>query len=149
MKLFLSQEFKFDSAHNLVNYRGKCEKLHGHTYTLRVTLSGLADRESGMLMDFGFLKGRVMELVIDKLDHNYLNDIVKISTAENIAGWIWLALEAPLHGENYDLYEITLWETGSSSVTLRKDGEGHEDRIGAYFSPSFNEEGQFSGKTGR
>lgn len=121
MKLFLSQEFKFDSAHNLINYRGKCEKLHGHTYRLRVTLTGTADPESGMLMDFGFLKERVMELVIDRLDHSYINDTVKISTAENIAGWIWKTLEGPLHGETYEMYEITLWETDSSSVTLRRD----------------------------
>ena len=119
MKLFLSQEFKFDSAHNLINYRGKCEKLHGHTYRLRVTLTGTADPESGMLMDFGFLKERVMELVIDRLDHSYINDTVKISTAENIAGWIWETLEGPLHGGTYELYEVTLWETETSSVTLR------------------------------
>ncbi|MGA2141204.1 MAG: 6-carboxytetrahydropterin synthase QueD [Brevinematales bacterium] len=119
MKLFLSQEFKFDSAHNLINYRGKCEKLHGHTYRLRVTLTGTADPESGMLMDFGFLKERVMVLVIDRLDHSYINDTVEISTAENIAGWIWKTLEGPLRGETYEIYEITLWETESSSVTLR------------------------------
>ncbi len=74
-------------------------------------------------MDFGFLKARVMELVIDKLDHSFLNDTVKLSTAENIAGWIWKTLENPLHGENYELYEIRLWETDSSSVTIRNQGE--------------------------
>jgi|SRR5271157_5319242 len=123
MKLFLSQEFKFDAAHNLINYRGKCEKLHGHSYRLLVTLSGRVDTESGMLMDFGFLKARVMELAIDKLDHSFLNDTVKLSTAENIAGWIWKTLENPLHGETYELYEIRLWETDSSSVTIRNQGE--------------------------
>jgi 6-pyruvoyltetrahydropterin/6-carboxytetrahydropterin synthase len=84
-----------------------------------VTLTGKTDPESGMLMDFGYLKERVMELVIDRLDHSYINDTVEISTAENIAGWIWKTLEGPLHGGTYELYEVTLWETESSSVTLR------------------------------
>jgi len=123
MKLLLSQEFKFDAAHNLINYRGKCEKLHGHSYKLRVTLTGTTNPENGMIMDFNFLKERVMEFVIDKLDHSFLNDTIRLSTAENIAGWIWDMLETPLHSETYELYEIILWETESSSVTIRKEYE--------------------------
>ncbi len=123
MKLLLSQEFKFDAAHNLINYRGKCEKLHGHSYKLRVTLTGTTNPENGMIMDFNFLKERVMEFVIDKLDHSFLNDTIRLSTAENIASWIWDTLETPLHSETYELYEIILWETESSSVTIRKEYE--------------------------
>ncbi|MHC4600696.1 MAG: 6-pyruvoyl trahydropterin synthase family protein, partial [Planctomycetota bacterium] len=31
----ISKEFTFDAAHNLTEYKGKCEALHGHTYGLR------------------------------------------------------------------------------------------------------------------
>jgi 6-pyruvoyltetrahydropterin/6-carboxytetrahydropterin synthase len=120
MNLLLSQEFKFDAAHNLINYKGKCENLHGHTYKLRVTLAGQADPESGMIVDFGFLKNRVQERIIDRLDHSYINEIVKISTAENIAYWIWNEIEGIFKSGNYELQEIVLWETDTSFVTLRK-----------------------------
>lgn len=120
MKMYISREFRFDAAHNLVNYNGKCENLHGHTYKLKVTLEGSSEKDSGMIIDFTLLKKIVNERVIDKLDHNYLNDILAQSTAENTIEWIWEQLREGLSGGNYGLYELTLWETESSSVTLRK-----------------------------
>ncbi len=116
--MFISKEFKFDAAHNLVNYHGKCEKLHGHTYKLRITLEGKPDNE-GMILDFTELKKIVNDLVISKLDHSYINDTIYQPSAENISLWIWKMLEAPLHGSNYHLYEITVWETEDAFVTYR------------------------------
>lgn len=114
--MFISKEFKFDAAHNLVNYHGKCEKLHGHTYKLRVTLEGMPDDE-GMILDFVELKRIVDDLVISKLDHNYINEMIPQPSAENIAIWIWETLKNSLNGPNYKLYSIDLWETESSFVT--------------------------------
>jgi 6-pyruvoyltetrahydropterin/6-carboxytetrahydropterin synthase len=34
----VTKEFTFDAAHNLPNYHGKCERLHGHTYRIQVTI---------------------------------------------------------------------------------------------------------------
>jgi 6-pyruvoyltetrahydropterin/6-carboxytetrahydropterin synthase len=121
MKMYISREFRFDAAHNLINYNGKCENLHGHTYKLKVTLSGSSEKDSGMIVDFTLLKKIVNEKVIDKLDHNYLNNVLEQSTAENTIEWIWEQLREGLKGGNYELYELTLWETETSSVTLRKE----------------------------
>ncbi|MGC9139277.1 6-carboxytetrahydropterin synthase QueD [Athalassotoga sp.] len=118
--MLISKEFKFDAAHNLVNYHGKCEKLHGHTYKLRVTLNGKVDEE-GMIIDFAELKRIVNDLVISKLDHNYINEIIPQPSAENIAMWIWNVLEKPLNGPNYRLYSVDLWETESAFVTYMGD----------------------------
>ena len=41
--MILVKEFEFDAAHNLINYHGKCERLHGHTYKLVVKLEGTRD----------------------------------------------------------------------------------------------------------
>ncbi len=121
MTMTLSKDFKFDSAHNLVKYKGKCENLHGHTYRLKVTVTGNPDPDSGMIVDFTDIKRIVREKVIDRLDHAYLNDLIPQSTAENIVRWIWNELEKPLAGPNSRLTELTLWETESSSVTLRRE----------------------------
>lgn len=116
--MLISKEFRFDAAHNLINYHGKCERLHGHTYRLRVTLEGIPDKD-GMILDFTELKKTVNDLVVSQLDHSYINDTIAQPSAENISLWIWKMLEAPLSGPNYHLYEIIVWETEDSFVTYR------------------------------
>ena len=118
--MFLCREFKFDAAHNLINYHGKCENLHGHTYRLAVVLEGQPDEE-GMVFDFVELKKYVSELVLSKLDHAYINDILPQPTAEYIARWIFKILDKPLKRDNCGLYEVRVWETESSSVICRRE----------------------------
>jgi 6-pyruvoyltetrahydropterin/6-carboxytetrahydropterin synthase len=118
--MYVSKEFSFDAAHQIVDYNGKCEQLHGHTYRLRVSLKG-ERAPDGMVLDFAELKRVVKERVLSRLDHGFLNDIDEQSTTENIAAWIWEQLEEPLRGERYRLHEVVLWETATSFVTLREE----------------------------
>lgn len=118
--LFVSKEFSFDAAHNLVKYHGKCENLHGHTYKLVVTVAGEKDDE-GMVIDFSELKKIVKDNVLNILDHSYINDIIEQPSAENIAEWIWNKISSKLNSNRYFLYEIKLYETPTSYVTLRRD----------------------------
>jgi 6-pyruvoyltetrahydropterin/6-carboxytetrahydropterin synthase len=84
----VAKEFSFDSAHFLPNYYGKCEKMHGHTYRLQVIVEGEIG-DNGLVMDFLILKRIVKKQVLDKLDHQVINDIIKVASAENTAKWIW------------------------------------------------------------
>lgn len=118
--LFVSKEFSFDAAHNLVKFHGKCEKLHGHTYKLVVTVAGKKDDE-GIVIDFNELKRVVKNYVLNILDHSYINDILEQPSAENIAEWIWNKISDKLQTDRYFLYEIRLYETPTSYVTLRRD----------------------------
>lgn len=121
--MLLCRDFKFDAAHNLIHYHGKCERLHGHTYHLRVTLEGKPDAE-GMVCDFAELKKTVNDRVLSKLDHAYINDIIAQPTAEYISIWIFRALDGPLRRDNCRLQSVRLWETESSSVICtREDAE--------------------------
>ncbi len=120
MKMFLTKVFKFESAHNLVEYHGKCEALHGHTYRLEVTIQGVPG-DDGMILDYGILKAIVKEKVIDRFDHNYLNDIVPQSTTENLVQWIWNEIKGPLESETYSLYQLKLNETETNFVVYRGD----------------------------
>ena len=121
--MLLCKDFTFDAAHNLVNYHGKCERLHGHTYRLRIVLEGRPDAE-GMIMDFIELKDIVKECVLSRLDHAYLNDIIPQPSAENIALWVWVELEEKVRRENCGLYEVHVWETATSRVIV---GRGDMD----------------------
>lgn len=116
--MLLIKKFTFDAAHNLTAYRGKCEKLHGHTYRLAVRLEGRPGA-GGMVMDFAELKRTVHEKALDALDHSYLNDLVPQSTAENMAVWIWKRLFPALKRPNCRLVELELWETADSGVIYR------------------------------
>ena len=113
--MFVSKDFTFDSAHFLTKYHGKCENLHGHTYKLRVTVEGPV-QEDGMGMDFKDLKTLAKEKVIERYDHQNLNDFFENPSAELVAMKIWedLAGELPVR-----LYEVVLWETAESVVTYR------------------------------
>lgn len=70
----LTKEFKFEMAHALKGYDGLCRNIHGHSYELLVTISGVpvSDTSSvklGMVMDFGDLKKIVRKSIIDEFDH--------------------------------------------------------------------------------
>ena len=70
----ISKEFTFDMAHALLGYDGLCKNIHGHSYTLVVTVIGtpISDDNSpknGMLIDFKDLKNIIKQQIIDKFDH--------------------------------------------------------------------------------
>jgi 6-pyruvoyltetrahydropterin/6-carboxytetrahydropterin synthase len=96
-------ESSFAAAHFLTHYHGKCERLHGHNYKVRVWASGPALDSGGMLVDFGELKS-ALRLVLEELDHSLLNDRPEFGgdpSAERIAALIFARLaerlpEAPL-----------------------------------------------------
>src|SRR3990167_6664823 len=95
--MLITRTFHFDSAHQLTDYHGKCERMHGHTYVLEITVEGPV-LKNGMVVDFALFKNVVKKQVLDAVDHRNLNDIFKNPTAENIALFIWRKLDpiAPL-----------------------------------------------------
>ena len=90
--MLVTREFTFDSAHFLTDYYGKCERMHGHTYKLQVTLEGKV-QSNGLLIDFVVLKRIVKKYVLDKIDHQVLNEIIENPSAERIVVWIWDQLQ--------------------------------------------------------
>jgi len=73
----LTRIFTFDTAHALENYPGKCRHIHGHTYTLYVTVGGPIKEETGhpydgIIIDFTDLKAWVNSAVIQQFDHYLL-----------------------------------------------------------------------------
>ncbi|HHQ45088.1 MAG TPA: 6-carboxytetrahydropterin synthase QueD [Candidatus Altiarchaeales archaeon] len=102
--MIVARRFYFDASHHLPEYKGACERVHGHTYRLEVEVSG-EQRRDGMVLDFRDLKKVVQENVLDKLDHENLNKVLENPTAENICDWIWTQLEGEVN-----LHKVRLWE---------------------------------------
>jgi 6-pyruvoyltetrahydropterin/6-carboxytetrahydropterin synthase len=72
--LRLTRVFIFDMAHVLLNYQGKCNNIHGHTYKLEVTVKGtpcndINSPKRGMLIDFSDFKSLIQNEIIDTWDH--------------------------------------------------------------------------------
>jgi 6-pyruvoyltetrahydropterin/6-carboxytetrahydropterin synthase len=70
----VTKEFSFEMAHALSRYDGKCENVHGHTYFLSITVSGIPEQDNsspkcGMVMDFSDLKMLVRDQILDHFDH--------------------------------------------------------------------------------
>jgi len=70
----ITKEFSFEAAHALKGYDGPCRNIHGHSYQLSVTVTGVpvTSQESpkrGMIMDFSELKKIMKSEVIDRMDH--------------------------------------------------------------------------------
>jgi 6-pyruvoyltetrahydropterin/6-carboxytetrahydropterin synthase len=112
------KEFHFEAAHRLPNVPAghKCARLHGHSFQVRLSVSGEAAEPSGWVMDFADLKAAFKPL-LEQLDHYYLNDIAGLEnpTSENIARWIWERLQPRLPG----LCAVEVRETCTSGCIYR------------------------------
>jgi 6-pyruvoyltetrahydropterin/6-carboxytetrahydropterin synthase len=115
----IRKSFTFEAAHVLPHHPGKCARLHGHSYRLDVGLEGplqAGGPAAGMVEDFEVVTRVVKTVVVSRLDHRSLNELIENPTAENIVLWIWRHLEHELP----HLAELTLWETRRACVVLRK-----------------------------
>jgi 6-pyruvoyltetrahydropterin/6-carboxytetrahydropterin synthase len=120
----VSVEESFAAAHNLRNYHGKCENLHGHNYKVRIALTGGQLDGTGLLYDFVQLK-RAIQGVIGPLDHVYLNEFppfdVLNPSAENIARYIYeeMAKQLPKAPHGAGIASVTVWESEVTAATYR------------------------------
>jgi len=105
---------EFSAAHNLRNFRGKCEALHGHNWKVEVVLSGKSLDESGVVLDFAEVKGATSE-IMSEIDHRYLNDLPFFTennpSSENIARYIFHRLQEKIDNDRVRIRRVTAWES--------------------------------------
>jgi 6-pyruvoyltetrahydropterin/6-carboxytetrahydropterin synthase len=140
----LTRSYDISAAHRLEGHP-KCGRMHGHNYTVEVTLVSEYLDDQGMLLDFGRLD-QIAKPIIEELDHRYIvsqtneaaNDpyveiakklghavILQIhaATAECIADYLakeikmGLEIAEPRTHETLYHLSVTVWETRRSSAT--------------------------------
>lgn len=113
----------FAAAHNLINYKGKCEELHGHNWKVEVIVKGDMLDKAGMLIDFKILK-KFLKEILDKLDHKYLNELEyfkgKSPSSENIAKFIYDEMDRKLSNSQAEIKEVRCWESINSCAIYKK-----------------------------
>ena len=139
----ITKEFRFEGAHALKGYDGKCCHIHGHSYKMEVTVYGepindISSPKNGMVIDFGDLKRIIHETIIDKFDHSlilkqdaplaeqiskeYGNTIITDfqPTSEQLVSYFAKLIIEKLP-KNIKLDSIRLWETATSYAEWTND----------------------------
>ena len=136
----LESEESFDSAHFLADYDGKCKNIHGHRWTIRVSICGDKLQEKGafkgMIVDFRDIKMELKNL-IDYFDHSLIiekNSMRKITlsalktdgfriievnfrpTAENFSKYFYEYFEK----RGFDVEKIMVYETTNNCAAYTK-----------------------------
>lgn len=145
----ITKEFRFEGAHALQDYDGKCRHIHGHSYILYVTVKGRPvqdknSRKNGMLMDFTDLKKTVNEHIINIFDHALIlrgdaplaeelcrayRNVVLVDfqpTCENLICYFARTIRRYLP-ENAELFSLRLYETATSYVEWFAEDNKTED----------------------
>jgi 6-pyruvoyltetrahydropterin/6-carboxytetrahydropterin synthase len=130
---------EFDAGHRIPDHKSQCRNLHGHRYTLEITLTGgiiaaEGQSDSGMVMDFSDIKALAKEHLVDAWDHAFIvykgdtavHDFLsgmlghktvvidRIPTVENLAHVAWGILKAAYtdrFGTGLRLQKLVLFET--------------------------------------
>jgi len=132
--IYITRKMHFSASHRLHSDRlseeenkktyGICDnpRGHGHNYVVEVTVRGVPDPVTGMVIDLKELKNIIQKEVIIKVDHKHLNHDVEffrdvVPTSENICIAFWNILKDKI--PNGELYEIKLLETENNCVYYR------------------------------
>jgi 6-pyruvoyltetrahydropterin/6-carboxytetrahydropterin synthase len=109
----LAKEFWFESAHTLEREVDSepSRRVHGHSYRAEVTIRGVPDAKTGMIVDLGSFD-RALAETQDALDHRYLDDIPDLGppTMENLSAWIWRKISPLASG----LVKVTVYRDSKS-----------------------------------
>ena len=147
--LTITRKLEFDAGHRIPDHKSQCRNLHGHRYTLEITLTGNiieADgcSDNGMIMDFSDVKALANKHLVDVWDHAFLvyeNDhlvreflatipghktviIDRIPTVENLAKVAFDILRQVFldrFGTGLRLHKLVLHETPNCWAEITND----------------------------
>lgn len=121
----ISVKAVFSASHQLRLYDGSLEPLHGHNWTVIVTVAADQLDAIGVVMDFHMLERRLGQ-VVNRFHNRHLNDVipfVKVNpSAERVAEYIATSLELP---QRVWLQSVEVWETPENRARILV-GRGNE-----------------------
>lgn len=121
----LTIKTEFSSAHNLRGYNGACERLHGHNWSVEVSIESETLGPTGFVIDFKELKATTAS-IIDRLDHRYLNETPPFTeinpSAELLARYVHDELSKSFKDRaEIRVREVRIWESHTAAATYRED----------------------------
>jgi len=127
---YVTKDFEFAASHNLREYDGPCQRLHGHNYKIEVTIKSETLDKLGMVIDFSKIKEICNKVIMNKYDHQNLNEHepfdVLNPTAENMSKifYVTIANELDTMKNNKNearVHSVKVWETSNSVAKYKED----------------------------
>lgn len=126
----ISVKTGFSASHQLRLYDGTLEPLHGHNWTVVVTVAAGKLDSIGVVMDFHVLERRLGQL-IGAFHNRHLNDVIPFvrvnPSAENVAEYIADSLQLP---DRVWLESVEVWETHENRARVRPGRTGDAGSAG-------------------
>ena len=123
----ISKDYVFSAAHQIRFHGGKCERLHGHNWRIRVYVRSATLNKIGMVVDFADLQKLVADVGV-RFDHQNVNEIPPFdeinTTAELIARFFHQEMSARLaavDGGRVTVSRVDVWENEGSLATYREE----------------------------
>ena len=123
----IAKEFVFSAAHQIRMHGGKCERLHGHNWRIRVHARAGSLNRIGMVIDFADLQAIVADLC-SRFDHQNVNEVPPFdevnTTAENLARYFYVEANRRLaqsEGGRVAVSKVEVWENHGSLATYREE----------------------------
>lgn len=117
----------FSAAHRLTDIGGKCENLHGHNFTVEVSVTSERLNEQGVVIDFRQLKSYLGE-TLGILDHTFLNETAPFAddnpSSERIARFIYDEMKKKIVDKRVNgQIRVTVWESETSRASYWETAE--------------------------
>lgn len=76
MNYTVTRQIGIDAGHRIATHGSKCRHLHGHRYLIEATCRALhlhqSGEQTGMVLDFGFLKEEMLAAIDEPCDHGFM-----------------------------------------------------------------------------
>ena len=108
------------AAHQLRGYDGNCRNLHGHNYSVTVTVRAAQLDRIGISLDFKKLKAQLDE-VLSAYDHCNLSELPEFAaenpTSEVFAMHIFRQMSDRFNSDGVKVLKVRIGESENSAVT--------------------------------
>jgi 6-pyruvoyltetrahydropterin/6-carboxytetrahydropterin synthase len=116
---------RFEAAHNLIDFPGGPEPLHGHSYRVEAVLEAEELRQYDLAVDF-VSANNALGAIAKEFDYKYINEHSSFAgrntSAENLARYFAERLEAWGRAAGAQVAEVTVWEGPENRATFSPDG---------------------------
>jgi 6-pyruvoyltetrahydropterin/6-carboxytetrahydropterin synthase len=123
----ISKDFLFSAAHQIRMHGGKCERLHGHNWRVRIHARASSLNRIGMVVDFADLQ-RIVSEVCSRFDHRNVNEVPPFdelnTTAENLARFFHVEADQRLQASEAGrvrVSKVEVWENEGSLAVYREE----------------------------
>jgi 6-pyruvoyltetrahydropterin/6-carboxytetrahydropterin synthase len=112
---------RFEAAHNLIDFPGGPEPLHGHSYRVEAVLESDDLKQHDVAVDF-VAANEALDAIAKEFDYKYMNEhsafAGRNTSAENLARYFAERLEPWGRAAGAQVAEVTVWEGPDNRATF-------------------------------